>query len=212
LKHTGILKNLTGGDAVPAEFKWKHPFHFVNFAKLIFSANDIPQTPDESDAFFARLIIINFPNQYLGNKADPYLIDKITTEEELSGLLSIILRRLPRVLAGGIYVPNGTIEENYTKYIQSSNPIRAFVETMIDKDTDIAMNSNELKVVVYEGYQRFCNDRKLGIEGSQTFNRKLKKDYGLTDDQFRVQGKKEWFWTSIKLKEYVKVDEDQETF
>ena len=69
LKRTGMLKMLTGDDDIPAEFKFKNPFSFRNYAKLIFSANTMPVTPDETDAFFARLIIINFPNQYLGDKS-----------------------------------------------------------------------------------------------------------------------------------------------
>jgi phage/plasmid-associated DNA primase len=108
----------------------------VNYAKLIFSANQISITPDETDAFFARLIIINFPNQFLGDSADPYLIQKLTTDEELSGLLEVVLKRLPRVLQKGIYVSDGTIEQNYDKYIQSSNPVRAFVEAALEKDSD----------------------------------------------------------------------------
>jgi hypothetical protein len=62
LKETGLLKKLTGGDRIPAEDKFKPLFDFNNYAKLIFSANKIPKTPDESDAFYARLIIINFSN------------------------------------------------------------------------------------------------------------------------------------------------------
>jgi putative DNA primase/helicase len=104
LRNTGVLKKLTDGDYIPAERKFKSPFKLVNYAKLIFLANQIPITPDETDAFFARLIIINFPNQYLGDKADPYLIEKLTTEQELSGLLEVVLKRLPRVLKNGICI------------------------------------------------------------------------------------------------------------
>ena len=128
LKNTGVLKKLTGGDYVPAEKKFLQPFQFVNHAKLLFSANEIPMTEDETDAFFSRLIIINFPNQFLGNKADPNLIRKLTTHEELAGLLRIVLRRLPKVLKEGILMASSSIDENYEKYILSSNPVRAFFE------------------------------------------------------------------------------------
>ena len=176
LKNTGILKKLTGGDYIPAEKKFLPAFKFVNYAKLLFSANEIPQTPDETDAFFARLIIVNFPNQFLGDKADPYLIDKLTTGQELSGLFSMITKRLPRVLSSGIYVPSSTIDENYAKYILSSNPVRAFVETAVDQqDTDTTSSKEEM----YEGYKRFCKGKKLGIESEQSFSRKLKKEHGL---------------------------------
>jgi putative DNA primase/helicase len=48
LRNTGILKKLTGSDPIPAEQKFKPPFRFVNYAKLLFSANDMPHTPDET--------------------------------------------------------------------------------------------------------------------------------------------------------------------
>jgi P4 family phage/plasmid primase-like protien len=149
LKNTGTLKKLTGGDYIPAEKKFLEPFKFVNSAKLLFSANEIPQTPDETDAFFARLIIINFPNQFLGDKADPYLIDRLTKAEELSGLFNIVVRRLPKVLNKGIYVSSSTIDENYSKYIQSSNPVRAFVEAALKRDND----STSIKDEVFEAYK-----------------------------------------------------------
>jgi phage/plasmid-associated DNA primase len=81
---------------------------------LIFSANQIPVTSDETDAFSSRLIIINFPNQLLVDKADPSLVEKLTTDKELSDLLEVILKRLPRVLEKGIYVPEGTMEQKST--------------------------------------------------------------------------------------------------
>lgn len=122
LKNTGILKKLTGGDYIPTEKKFRSPFQFVSNTKLLFSANEIPITEDETDAFFSCLIIINFPNQFVGKKDDPYLF--ITTDEELSGLLRIILRRLPRVLKEGISTTSSSIDENYKKYILSSTPVR----------------------------------------------------------------------------------------
>ena len=104
LKQTGLLKKLTGDDDIPAEFKFKPAFHFKNYAKLIFSANVIPETPDDTDAFYARLLIINYPNQFLGEKDNPNLREELATPEEMSALLSLALKRLPRVLEKGYRV------------------------------------------------------------------------------------------------------------
>jgi putative DNA primase/helicase len=93
LKDSGTLKKLTGGDLIPVERKYLPTFYFVNYSKQIFSANTIPKTPDETDAFFARQIIINFPNQFFGDNIDYYIIDKLTTPKELSGLLKVVLRQ-----------------------------------------------------------------------------------------------------------------------
>ena len=172
LGQTGTLKKLTGNDSIPAEFKFRPIFHFKNYAKLIFSANKMPITPDESDAFFARPLIINFPNQYLGDKADPYLIDKLTTEQGMSSFLSLILKRLPRVLKYGISSKKSTIEDTYVKYMQSSDPIRLFTELSI-KRVPSENNWWQTKDEVYEGYERFCMDKKLPKESPETFSRRL---------------------------------------
>ena len=71
LKNTGILKKLTGNDLFPAENKFERPFYFKSYAKLIFSCNEMPKTEDITDAFFRRLIIINFNKQFFGAIADP---------------------------------------------------------------------------------------------------------------------------------------------
>ena len=211
LKHTGILKKLTGGDSVPGEFKFKNPFEFVNYAKLIFSANTIPITPDETDAFFARLLIINFPNQFLGSKDNPNLIDELTTEEEISALLSLVIRRVPRVLKFGIsYSASHSIEDNYLKYIRSSEPVRYFAETALRNDD--APSSYETKVLVYDAYCKFCDENNLPVESSYTFSRKLKKE-GYFDIQIRIGGKKEpkiWVWRNIRLIDWKKIDDEDQ--
>ncbi len=210
LKHTGLLKKLTGADGIPAEFKFKSPFHFKNSAKLIFSGNKIPSTPDESDAFFARLLIINFPNQFLGDKANPYLIDELTTESEMSALLTIVLKRLPRVLKSGISTGHGTIDDNYLRYMESSDPIRLFIELAIDSTSDAARDGYETKDDVYEAYGRLCKNRRLPKESSWTFSRRLKRD-GFDYIPKKMDGTKTYVWLRIKLKDYTKAEEGQET-
>jgi P4 family phage/plasmid primase-like protien len=197
LKNTGLLKKLTGGDAISAEKKFMPPFTFVNYAKLIFSANEIPQTNDETDAFFSRLIIVNFPHQFLGEKSDPYLLDKLTTEDELSGLLKVVLKRLPRVLEKGIHTESSSIDQNYEKYILSSNPVRAFVENCLEQDS----NSNPSKEKMYFAYKGFCIANKLPIESEQSFSRKMTKD-GFQCKQIRdSKGNKPYFWIGVRIKE-----------
>lgn len=210
LKQTGLLKKITGADEIPAEFKFKTAFQFNNYTKLIFSANKIPITSDESDAFFARLLIINFPNQFLGDKANPYLIDELTTESEMSALLSIILKRLPHVIKSGITTGHGTLDDNYLRYMESSDPIRLFFEMAIDRTSEAARAGYETKEDVYEAYKRFCTDKRLPKESSETFSRRLTK-LGLENKPKKIDGNKTYVWNNIRLKDYTKIDEDQET-
>ena len=112
LKNTGLLKKITGNDTVSLEEKFKTAFDANLFAKLVFSGNQMPETSDETDAFFSRPIIINYQRQFAVSEQDPYLTDKLTTEIEMSGLLNLLVSRLARVLESGISGSDESIEDN----------------------------------------------------------------------------------------------------
>jgi len=102
LHHIGTFKMLTGGDRITAERKFGQPFQFTNFAKLVFSANRPPKIFNEDTlALWRRFIIIDFPNTFPDDTADKHLLDKLTTEAELSGLLNLALKRLQGLLTNG---------------------------------------------------------------------------------------------------------------
>ncbi|MGC2427204.1 MAG: hypothetical protein WA421_09225 [Nitrososphaeraceae archaeon] len=65
-------------------------------AKLFF-ANKIPQTTDDSDAYYRRKIVISFPNMFEGKNDDPDLLAKLTAEEELSGIFNVLMIALQRL-------------------------------------------------------------------------------------------------------------------
>ena len=60
LINTGTFKMLVSGDTIRAQKKHGQPFSFKNYAKLIFSANEIPESNDQTYAYFKRWIILLF--------------------------------------------------------------------------------------------------------------------------------------------------------
>ena len=124
----------------------------------------------------------------------------------------MVIRRLPRVLKDGIsYTASHTIEDNYLRYIRSSNPIRYFGETAIRVDSGV--NAYVTKTDMYEAYCKFSGKNKLGTESNHSFSRELKK-HGFYDVQVRIGGKKEpkiWVWRNVRLIDWESPDdEDQE--
>ena len=69
---------------------------------MFFSANDLPELQNETNAFFKRFFVIHFPITIPDDEIDVDLLDKLTTPEELSGFLNILLRIL-RQFAGNKY-------------------------------------------------------------------------------------------------------------
>jgi putative DNA primase/helicase len=211
IKNTGIIKKLTGNDESPGEFKFKTPFKFRNFAKLIFSCNEIPQTTDMTDAFFRRLIIINFTQQFLAERDDPHILDKLCTEEEFSGLLNELLKRLPRIISQGIRpTTNETMRETYEKYIRGSKPVQYFKDKALMRTNNLDdIVSND---VMYDSYLLFCRVNGIAPESEQAFSRTL-TDLGFDKKQVRRNKKRDYYWIGVKVVDWKATeDEDQHTF
>jgi P4 family phage/plasmid primase-like protien len=118
LTNTGTFKMLASGDTIRAQKKHGQSFDFRNIAKLIFSANEIPESDDQTYAYFKRWIILLFDRVFLGEDKDTNLIGKLTTDEELSGLLNLAIIALRQLIKenGFIHVDNvHTIQREYNQ-------------------------------------------------------------------------------------------------
>jgi hypothetical protein len=69
-KYTGTFKMLVSGDTIRAQKKHGQPFDFRNVAKLIFSANEIPESNDQTYGYFKRWMILLFDKIFLGEDKD----------------------------------------------------------------------------------------------------------------------------------------------
>jgi putative DNA primase/helicase len=208
LDNTGIIKKLTGNDVHTGEFKYLKPFRFTNYAKLFFSCNLIPDTQDRTDAFLRRIIIINFIQQFFGEKEDPYMINKISTDEEFSGLLYELLCRLPRVLKNGIKkITSEELAKTYDKYIRGSRPVRYFYEKALAGEVDGRVK----KLDMFEHYEAFCKYHGLSVESEQSFSRRLKDEVHLVTERLRIDGERVYVWMDVKLVDWVKKEEEEQS-
>lgn len=137
LSDTAAFRNLTGGDDNRAQEKYRAAFSFRNKAKMLFSANVLPRSPDDTYAFYSRWILIEFLNIFDLQKgtADPNLDTKLQTPEELSGLLNIALTGLKRLKANGWrFSYDKTVEDVEIMYKRNSNPVLAFLMDECDAE------------------------------------------------------------------------------
>ena len=184
LWRTGTFKMLTGRDLITAERKFQHSFTFENYAKLLFSANKVPEAYDDSDAFFRRWLIIVFPNQFINEKADPYILQKLTTPEELSGLLNLVLPALKRLLEKGQFSYSRTTEEIREDYTRKSSPIAAFVMDCLEVDSDAFIIKQDL----YNAFAVYCRERKIPCVTKDTFFKNLPQHIPVIDHRPKING------------------------
>lgn len=175
IKYTGTIKILTGGDGTSAQHKFLSRFEFVNYSKLVFSANEVPKTEDNTNAFFRRMIIVFFPNEFPAD--DPNTVkdlgNKISTPEELSGLFNLAVKGLERLLRNGAFTGEETIQERAEKWIKESNPAQYFVTKFIE------MSPNTFDFItkddMYQKYVQMCHAMGRIPLHSNTFSMEIKK-------------------------------------
>jgi len=190
LKDTGIIKTVASQDSLSGEKKGKDAFDFESFAKLVFSANHPPRVSDreQSHAFWRRILYIEFKNQFLEGdpKRDPFIVDKITTPAELSGLLNMALDGLGRVLVRGGFTFTKTPDEIAVKYNVASDPVKTFVDEFCGFGDDYVIATRE----AHETYNKeFCPEFETAPMSETAFSLNFKRVCGTHVYKGRYYGK-----------------------
>ncbi|MBT9282305.1 MAG: bifunctional DNA primase/polymerase [Hydrogenibacillus schlegelii] len=163
VEDSGYFKAIVTGDAIDAEKKFKPPFVFRPFSKLLFSANELPASRDISEGYFRRWLIIPFA--YQGEK-DPNLLEKLTVPHELSGLLNVAIGGLRRLERQGRFTENEATRKALEMYRENIDSVAAFVKERVAIDD----NAAESKQEIFAAYKRWCDVAGLKPLGRNRFN------------------------------------------
>lgn len=166
---TGKFKQVTGNSPLEARVKFKGDILFTNYAKLIFSCNKIPETYDTTIAFWRRIYKVTFPNVFEGSDADPNLINKLTTSDELSGMLNWALEGLKRLLNQGKFSNEPSIEEIQEIWQRMSSPVAAFVIDKLIINPDVFISKEEM----YEVFIKYCKKQGIADISKKSFGSNL---------------------------------------
>ena len=123
---------LVSGDTIRAQKKHGQPFYFRNIAKLIFSTNEIPESDDQTYAYFKRWIIILFDRVFQGEDKDTNLIEKLTVDEELSGLLNLALIALKQLIKDNGFIHVDNVNSIQKEYNQNASAIEEFLNSQCE--------------------------------------------------------------------------------
>ena len=106
------------------EKKGKEHFNMKNHAKMFYSCNQLPEINDDTDAAFRRFIITEWNQQFLGNKANKNLFNELTTEDELSGILNLLIHKARQVSVQQKLSYEQSTEELRMGWKEHANPIQ----------------------------------------------------------------------------------------
>jgi len=202
LKYTGRLKSLSGDDYIEAAKKHQQPFRFRNRAKLSFSTNKLPITPDRSRAFFRRPLIVTCPNIFIAGdpNTDINILDKITTESELSGMFNWAIKGLQRIQKQGHFTRSETAEQKQELYEDLMDPISSFLNNCVNINDPTGIISKDN---FHKFYYHYCKMKGFTTILKQTFSKEIKpRIIGLGDGKRKLETdrERELVWTGISMK------------
>lgn len=181
IEDNAVLKKLVTGETVNVERKGKDPFDFDNYSKLIFSANNMPRINDTSDGLMRRIIIVPFNAKFSvkDDDFDPFIMDKLLSQEAMEYLLNLAIEGLNRVLKNRKFTTVESVEKELQEYERVNNPVVAFIE-----DFKI---ENEPTKEIYLKYSAWCQENKLKALSNVQFGKEL-SNKGFVVKQMRVNG------------------------
>jgi putative DNA primase/helicase len=125
LSYTGVFKVLTGEDCLDFDRKGREPIGcYTNYAKMVFSANELPETKDLTHAFFRRWVLVEFPNVF---PEDPGWYDKNITQELRDTALTIGLEAMREVLERRAFTGETYAKE---RWLEESDQIYKFIRVL----------------------------------------------------------------------------------
>lgn len=167
IKSSQNIKTLASGDIVPARELYSRAYYFKNKATMIFSMNELVIFSDHTFGMERRLCILPFENRV--KKADPSILDRLTTDNAKSYLLRLGLEGMKRIKENkGQISYSKTIEAIVKNYMAENDSVYSFIEYgnfIID---------NQPFSTVYEGYSSYCNRSDFIPYKKNNFSRKLK--------------------------------------
>jgi len=193
VQKSGRFKMLVSGDAITVERKYRHPFVFRPHARLIFSANEAPATADQSDAYYDRWLIMPMIRQFAPAQQDRWLIEKLTTPAELSGILNYAVKGLRRLWKRHGFDEPPVMVEASRRYRAKTDTLVGFVQAHCVLDP----SARERSGTVYADYEDWCRHGNRRAIGRERFIERMGENYPV---EYKPNYSGHPTWAGIRLR------------
>lgn len=195
--------------ASPETIRVRNPYetakNVMPHAKHIWSANKLPKIKDQSDGMWRRILPIEFSSKYVDEHEletirdtlpahlqknvhvkDVNLLDKLTTKEELEGVLAWAVKGYKRLSENGGFSYGGTPHELRLDYNKKADSVSAFFEEVVSEA--IVDHSFIPKKELYESYCKYCGYLGVTPSSETAFSIHCKKVENLREDRMEASG------------------------
>ncbi len=187
LKSTGKFKSIVSGDPIAAERKYKDHYSFTPFSRLVFSANEFPRSVDKTDAYFDRLIFVEFPHKFRGTKGQILDYDQILIRKPkfMTALLNRALAGLQRLMKNEKFSPSITSENAIEAYKRECSNALDFLADHCIKTPGGSIPRKEL----YRKYSGWCEEQGMRPVSAKNFAKSVREFGG---GEHKKEGVRVW--------------------
>jgi P4 family phage/plasmid primase-like protien len=198
LAYTGYFKVLTGWMAASAPRKHRLSIHFTNYAKLIFSANRLPEVSDQSEAFWDRWIVIEFPNRF---PEDPTFYERTFTTEVVERIIPLSIAAFVQVWGRKGFSVKGRAGDFKEFWLRKANSVYGYVRAGLEEGRlELSEEAYTPSEDLYEDYVRWADGLDLKPVEKATFTKELERNFKVAKKRIKEEGRTLYAYVGIRLK------------
>ncbi len=182
---TDFIKLTSGNGVIDSDRKNQSRIQFEPYFQTIVDTNTMPKIDDSSIGWQERFVKVDLPYIYVANpdpanplerQRDPALFERLSTPNELSGILNLLLFRSKAIGKSKTIHKRGGAEM-FAEYNEQSSSVATFLETFCEFDGALSNFWTPLEAI-YEAYRTWCSYKVGEVVDIRYFGKQLKKFCG----------------------------------
>ncbi len=201
MQSVDIIKKAVGEDTLLYEKKGQDPTQFQSYAKLLFSANEMPlNLDDKTNAYYRRLLVLDMNRSIPESERDIMLKEKIYKESDYA--IHMGVAALKQLYEDNYFCESRHSRECIEELYRSADSVKAFLDEKVCRKNGKKLKRSD----VYKYYTDFCEENDRQAHGKSVFFRMM------TDKGYVIKRNSDGFYydnLSMKEEDFLKVDDTE---
>ena len=164
MENVDIIKKAVGEDTLLYEKKGQDPTQFNSYAKLLFSANEMPlNLDDKTNAYYRRLLVLDINRSIPEEEKDSQLKEKMCKESDYA--IHMAMLALKQLYSDNYFTESDHSKECIVNLYRSADSVKAFTDDMLCHKSGEKMKRSD----VYKMYEGYCEDNGRKPHGKSKF-------------------------------------------
>lgn len=164
MESVDIIKKAVGEDTLLYEKKGQDPTQFNSYAKLLFSANEMPlNLDDKTNAYYRRLLVLDINRTIPEEQKDSQLKEKMCKESDYA--IHMAMLELKQLYTDNHFTESDHSKECIANLYRSADSVKAFTDDVLCHKVGEKMKRSD----VYKMYEDYCEDNGRTSHGKSRF-------------------------------------------